>query len=146
MQTHDLGEFNRILDQLGLVFGKTIDDAIRRVYWDALKPLSLKTVRDAATDHMAKGKFFPKPAELRPKFEKSDDGKYPAVGSPDWWDLRVTTLRNAFPRGLSAQSRASLDAATFGSDAPIELLRQSADAYDRAWPQVDRTTYPEAQR
>lgn len=144
MQTSDLAEFNRILDQLGLVFVKTIDDPLRRVYWDALKTLPLKAVRDAATDHMAKGKFFPKPAELRPRFEKTDDGKYPPLYSPDWWDQRVRVLRDAFPKGLNTKSRQALDLATFGADASTDLLRQSAECYDRAWPPANYDAYPEA--
>lgn len=147
MQITDLREFNKILDQLGMLFGKPPDDEIRRVYFEALKAYPLAAIRERATDHMAKGKFFPKPAELRPAYEKPEDGgKYPALFTEAWWSLRERTLREAFPRGLDQKSRDRLDHATFGADASPEQLRRAADCYARAWPGVDRTTYPESNR
>lgn len=147
MQITDLGEFNRILDQLGMLFGKPPDDEIRRVYFEALKAYPLAAIRERATQHMAEGKFFPKPAELRPKFEKSEDGgKYPALYTEAWWALRERVLRDTFPRGLDQASRDRLDLATFGTDPTPQMLARSAECYARAWPALDRSTYPEATR
>lgn len=145
MQITDLAEFNRMLDQLGLVFTKPPDDELRRVYFEALKQYPLAAIRERAKEHMATGKFFPKPTELRPALEKIDRDRGPPIGSVAWWSSRERVLREAFPKGLSAQSRAELDRATFGNEATPDELRQSAECYERAWPSTGRDAYREAQ-
>jgi hypothetical protein len=70
MLTSDLPEFEAIIESCEKVFGKELDDDTVRVYWDALKDLSLATFRRLAEHHIRNGKFFPKPFELRPKEER----------------------------------------------------------------------------
>ena len=63
-------ELMRPAEQL---YGKTLDDQLRRIYWDALRDLSLETVRAAIARAMRCNKFFPKPAELRRQDERQRD-------------------------------------------------------------------------
>lgn len=138
MYVNDLEAFNALLDSLGSIFGKAIDEPLRRMYWEALKPIPLTVVKGCATTHIATGKFFPKPAELRPEPAPGEKAKKkgPDLYSQEWWDLRVAELRRTFPRGLSRSSRASLDAATFGAESTPQLEAAASACYDRAWPEL----------
>lgn len=70
MYTTDANAFKDAMDRLGVVFSKEISDHQRAAYWDALKDLDIRVVRDLAQKHERFGKFFPKPVELRPKGDK----------------------------------------------------------------------------
>lgn len=70
MYTTDRDAFTETLRKLGGVFGKEPDAALVTCYWEALKDLPIETVKRMADQRIKHGKFFPKPAELRPSEEK----------------------------------------------------------------------------
>lgn len=76
----DYDGFTRVLQKLALVFSKKLSDEITAAYWEALKDQTLPTVSNLADRHIRTAKFWPKPAELRPKDaispETNDDGKF----------------------------------------------------------------------
>lgn len=47
-----------------------IDDVLVATYWTALKDQPLAIVRKCLERHQQHGKFFPKPADLRPKADR----------------------------------------------------------------------------
>lgn len=57
--------FAAVIEQLGIVYGKEIDDLLLRAYWAALKDVSIDDLENAAYAHIALEKWFPKPCELR---------------------------------------------------------------------------------
>lgn len=138
MQINEVGEFNKILDTVATVFGKKLTEDVKRAYFDALKDVPLSVIRQCAAAHVANGKYFPKPAELKPKFapsaQEASDSKFPPLYSPEWWEGRVQVLKQTAPNGLSAQSRNSLNEATFGKDDSPKLRAQAREAYCKAWP------------
>lgn len=75
MQSSEFPLFDALLRQLGGVFGKKVDDDMAQSYWRALQDQSFGSVRKYADKHTRNSKFFPKPAELRPKDEKPISGK-----------------------------------------------------------------------
>lgn len=69
----DVREFNSVLERCAQVFGpKELPNDLKTSYWDALKDIPLQQVKELATAHMKRGKFFPKPTELRPKDDRKD--------------------------------------------------------------------------
>lgn len=70
MHSNDFPEFRAILERLAEVFAKPLTDATAEAYWNALRDQTLAVVRRCADSHTRYGKFFPKPAELRPKEDK----------------------------------------------------------------------------
>lgn len=73
MYANDFDVFRTTLQTCGEVFGKPVTDKLISSYWDALKDLHIAAFERAASSHMRYGKFFPKPAELRPKTEKAPE-------------------------------------------------------------------------
>jgi hypothetical protein len=69
MHNPDRKQFGELMDQLGITFGKNVDDELRQVYWMALRDQPWEIVQQCANTHTRYGKFFPKPSELRPKDE-----------------------------------------------------------------------------
>lgn len=69
MLTTEFSEFESILRRHSQVYSKKLTDDIVQGYWVALKDISLPTVSRCADNHLRFGKFFPKPAELRPRDE-----------------------------------------------------------------------------
>lgn len=68
MQRHEFPDFRALLDAQAAVFrAAKPDDVLVQAYWSALKDVSLDAVRSCAALHTKRGKFFPKPFELRPK-------------------------------------------------------------------------------
>ena len=65
MHTSDVEDFTAILRGLGTAFSKPITDDLRSVYWEALKDQPIGVIRARAEEHTRRGKFFPKPQELR---------------------------------------------------------------------------------
>lgn len=71
-QASDFDSFRKTLGECATAFSKPEpDEELVRVYWDALKDLAFSTVKAQAQSHLRYGKFFPKPAELRPKEQKA---------------------------------------------------------------------------
>jgi hypothetical protein len=66
MIDRERGEFVLILNRLAVTFGKDVTPELGAAYWEALKDLELATVKQCAEGHCRRGKFFPKPVELRP--------------------------------------------------------------------------------
>lgn len=78
MQRPDFADFRSLLDRCAEVYGKPKpSDALIEAYWSSLLDVNFAIVRRCAEAHMKHGKFFPKPAELRPKEDKP-----PAVRDP----------------------------------------------------------------
>ncbi len=67
MLASEFGDFEALMRQFEKIFGKKIDDETMQVYWRALKDLPFGLVRAKAEIYLKRAKFFPKPAELRPK-------------------------------------------------------------------------------
>jgi len=67
MLSADYPEFETVIRGLETVFGKALDAATMRAYWGALRDVPLETVRAKAAEWLKRGKYFPKPFELRPK-------------------------------------------------------------------------------
>lgn len=70
MHSPDKRNFDQLMDTLGETFGKPVTDLMKQSYWMALKDQPWEVVEVCAKSHSRYGKFFPKPAELRPKGEK----------------------------------------------------------------------------
>jgi hypothetical protein len=99
-------------------------------------------VTDCATTHIANGKFFPKPSELKPERTAGEKSKFPALYSEQWWEARSKLLAEAFPRGLSEISRKRLDEATIGLSPSPVLEEQASRCYQRAWPELSHAMDP----
>jgi hypothetical protein len=68
MLRHEYPEFRTELDRLAGLYGREKpDDALCQLYWNALRDVSLDALKACALLHTKRSKFFPKPAELRPK-------------------------------------------------------------------------------
>lgn len=67
MLASDFPEFEALIRQLEKLYSKTIDDETMQAYWSALRELPMAVVRRKVDEHIKRAKFFPKPAELRPK-------------------------------------------------------------------------------
>ena len=72
MISSDYGTFIASLATLAKVYGKTLDDEQVKFYWNALQDRPLADVEHRMSDYAKKGKFFPKPRDLRP-FEGDAD-------------------------------------------------------------------------
>lgn len=82
MHRDEFDSFSKLLEQLAVVYGKELNDVILQAYWKALRDLSLAQLQSFAETHLKRGKFFPKPSELRPKEERTPyeaDGKSKAA-------------------------------------------------------------------
>lgn len=66
--------FEAELRQLEDVFSKKLDDSTLALYWSALHDISLGAFKARCLSHLKHGKFFPKPAELRPKGDAEGAG------------------------------------------------------------------------
>lgn len=78
MHQPDFEDFRQVLNRCAEVFGKPQPtDVIVQAYWRALKDVALSTVQARADEHCKRGKFFPKPYELRPRDDR------PAAAPPD---------------------------------------------------------------
>jgi hypothetical protein len=95
MLAAEFAEFEAILRQQAQVFSKKLTDEMVQGYWSALRDSSLPTIRRCSDNHLRFGKFFPKPAELRPRDElptgvKEDLGFKAAVEQNIRnWDERI---------------------------------------------------------
>lgn len=70
MYQTDFDSFALLLKNLGEVFGKPPTDTTTQAYWRALKDQPIEVVRRMAEVHTQRGRYFPKPAELRPKEDR----------------------------------------------------------------------------
>src|ERR1043165_3410983 len=66
MTSDDYEQFVEILRNLATVYGKKLDDGQIKFYWNALKDRPLKDIERRAEAYGTKGKFFPKPRDIRP--------------------------------------------------------------------------------
>jgi hypothetical protein len=81
----DFAEFRALLDRLALILGpgdwkdpqtktkldKPPDDVVE-AYWSALRDLPLEMFRRCVESHLKRGKWFPRPFQLRPKDDAGD--------------------------------------------------------------------------
>lgn len=67
MHADDFPKFQALLEQLAQVYGKKLTDELVKACWEALRDQPFARVRQLAEQHLRRGKFFPKPYELRPK-------------------------------------------------------------------------------
>ena len=71
MFQNDFDKFRGLLDRAATVYSKPKpNDELVSMYWDSLKDLHIAAVERGINSHLKYQKFFPKPAELRPKDEK----------------------------------------------------------------------------
>ena len=106
MLAGDFGEFETLMRQFEKIFGKKIDDDTMNTYFGALREVPLSVVRRKAEDYLKRAKFFPKPADLRPKMEEpkeqpKSDGKFEAAEERSMWSLEE--LRRTNPEAWIAQ-------------------------------------------
>src|ERR1051326_7580909 len=71
MHRDEFDSFSELLRQLASVYGKELNDLILQAYWKTLRDLSFAQLQALAEGHLKRGKFFPKPAELRPKEDRT---------------------------------------------------------------------------
>jgi hypothetical protein len=67
MLKEDFASFEAAMGRLEDIYGKEMDDDAVQGYWQALRDLPFQRVLERIESHIRFGKFFPKPAELRPK-------------------------------------------------------------------------------
>jgi hypothetical protein len=70
MLMDDFPRFETAIRKLEGIYSKKIADDAVQAYWRALKDLPFQQVEERINSHTRYGKFFPKPAELRPREEK----------------------------------------------------------------------------
>lgn len=66
MYASEYDQFVRAISTVAAVYGKTLDDQQVKFYWDALQDRPLADVENRIGRYAKKGKFFPKPRDLRP--------------------------------------------------------------------------------
>lgn len=95
MYEPDFEAFRSVLNRCAEVFSKPQpSDVIVQAYWRALKDVDLATVQRRADEHCKRGKFFPKPYELRPREEKAPRHEDPAFRAAEasnvahWEEMR----------------------------------------------------------
>jgi hypothetical protein len=67
MQKHEETEFKEVMIGLGEYYGKEISEALTKIYWYDLKPLTIEQFKQAASQHRLNpdnGQFFPKSADI----------------------------------------------------------------------------------
>jgi len=67
MQKHEEDEFKEVMIGLGEYYTKEITDALTKIYWYDLKPLTIDQFKFAASQHRLNpdnGQFFPKSADI----------------------------------------------------------------------------------
>jgi len=71
MHRAEFSQFRDLLDRCAEAFGKPKPtDLVVQTYWRALSDVAWPTVQRCGESHLRYGKFFPKPADLRPQVEK----------------------------------------------------------------------------
>lgn len=97
MHKADYQDFRAVLDRLAATYGREKpDDESCQLYWEALRDISLDAVKACASLHVKRSKFWPKPAELRPKNlapaeAMGDDGAMAAAAAKSIraWEARL---------------------------------------------------------
>lgn len=69
MRAQDAERFAKVMAALGETFNDTISDVRSEAYFGALEDLAMEQVEHAATEWIKRGRFFPKPVELRELIE-----------------------------------------------------------------------------
>ena len=68
MRKPDFEDFRKLLDQQAEIFrSPKPSDVLVQAYWQALTDVPIEAVQRCGALHLKRGKFFPKPVELRPK-------------------------------------------------------------------------------
>lgn len=137
--------FDAIMLELTEIFGKKLDEVMRRRYFEVLRDVPVEAFERMAREHMKEGKFFPKPRDLRPREKRqsidSDERgrsttKYPEAFTEEWWLLRSKVLRELSPYGVNAAARANLTKALFGHNPTIAQRERNDLCYRQAWPEL----------
>lgn len=79
MHQPDFPQFKALLERLAEVYSKKLSDELVSACWDALRDQPFSRVKQLADAHLRKGKFFPKPYELRPKEDPPPTVRTPAM-------------------------------------------------------------------
>lgn len=66
MNSGDYDRFKAALEVCGKVYGHALDNAQVAFYWDCLEDRPIDDVEKRMKAHAQRGKFFPKPRDLRP--------------------------------------------------------------------------------
>ena len=75
LQMRDKIAFMNYMTLLGELFNKEISDALKDLYWQALRPYSDKQCESAFEKVITKSKFFPKPVEIIELISYSQSGE-----------------------------------------------------------------------
>lgn len=102
MQVAEYPQFVEILTAPGVKSlwpKQKVDDVLVKTYWEALKDQPLPVVRKCMERHQQHCKFFPKPADLRPKVDRLPSVAIPAgTGEADARAIRnLEELRKRDP-------------------------------------------------
>lgn len=101
MQSHDYDDFAQLLDDaydlIGVGANKVISGGAKSMFFAALAPYSLATVRAALAAHCVdkvRGRFTPKPADIIEQIEVSaaNDGR---PGTEEAWAIALTSTNEA---------------------------------------------------
>lgn len=66
MMHSDYERFAKVMRTFSAIYGKTLTDDQMQVYWRALQDRTIEQVERKIEDYAKRGKFFPKPRDLRP--------------------------------------------------------------------------------
>lgn len=131
----DFPEFRTVLETQAAVFrAPAPTDLLVEAYWNALRDVSLSAVKACAAIHAKRGKFFPKPFELRPKDWAPAAGPYVSQSySADIERLAGVPAREAIgDRDLRAKLEAHLAHLTSGPNETAGSRGSFAAAYWRS--------------
>ena len=135
MQRPDFPEFRTLLETQAAIFrAPAPTDVLVEAYWNALRDVSLAAVKACASIHAKRGKFFPKPFELRPKDWTPASGPYAAQSfAADLERLAVSPAREAIgDRELRRKLEAHLAHLTSGPNETAGSRGSFAAAYWRS--------------
>lgn len=70
MLSSEFALFETELAVVAKLYSKTLEDDLVQIYWSALKDIPFELFKAILRSYIKRGKFFPKPAELRPAGDK----------------------------------------------------------------------------
>jgi hypothetical protein len=77
----DITRFRRALEKAAVVFKETLTDTLVEEYFSSLRDFTTAQVEDAITAHIKRGRYFPRPAELRKRCGDEGDVDKPKTAT-----------------------------------------------------------------
>lgn len=116
MQKHEENEFKEILIGLGEYYGKDITEALIKIYWYDLKPLTIDQFKQAASTHRMNpdnGQFFPKTSDIVKIFtgnSKQQEQQLEDKANLSWMVIMRETIRISSYGSLKLEDKQALAA------------------------------------